>query len=294
MRRSGGLDWSREGKSWPHAQHSRFVQAGGLRWHIQQMGDGPVLLLLHGTGASAHSWRHLAPMLAERHTVIVPDLPGHGFTQGARRQGLGLPAMAGSVAALLDVLEMRPLAVVGHSAGAAILIRCCLDGLICPKAVISINGALLPFRGPAGYLFPPLAKLMFINPLTARLFARSAIDRDRVARLIRGTGSELDKAGIDLYARLLSSPDHIAATLGMMAHWNLQRLAHDLPELAVPLLLLATARDKAVAPSQAEQLARLVPGSRSLCLPDLGHLAHEENPRAVLEPVLEFIASVPA
>ena len=52
------------GARWPRlaeSESSRFVEAADLRWHVQQMGAGPVLLLLHGTGASTHSWRALAP-----------------------------------------------------------------------------------------------------------------------------------------------------------------------------------------------------------------------------------------
>ena len=45
------------------------------------MGQGPVVLLIHGTGAASHSWRGLAPLLASDFTLIAPDLPGHGFTQ---------------------------------------------------------------------------------------------------------------------------------------------------------------------------------------------------------------------
>ena len=74
------LSWERDGRDWPNREASRFVEAGGLRWHVQQMGRGPVLLLLHGTGASTHSWRALLPLLAKSFTVVAPDLPGHGFT----------------------------------------------------------------------------------------------------------------------------------------------------------------------------------------------------------------------
>ena len=196
--------------------------------------------------------------------------------------------MAESVAELVAALGLHPSVVVGHSAGAAILIRCCLDGTLAPDAVVSLNGALLPFRGPAGYLFPPLAKLLFLNPLSPRLFARSAEDRERVVRLIRGTGSTLDDTGIELYARLFTCPAHVAAVLGMMANWDLHRFMRDLPALAVPLLLIAGANDKAVAPADAERVGRLVPGARQARLPGLGHLAHEEDAATVADLIVDF------
>ena len=59
-----GLDWDRDGAGWPNRSSSRFVVSGAMRWHVQIMGQGPVMLLIHGTGASTHSWRRLAPLLA--------------------------------------------------------------------------------------------------------------------------------------------------------------------------------------------------------------------------------------
>ena len=57
------------------------------------MGDGPDLLLLHGSGAATHSWRDLAPLLARDFRVIAPDLPGHGFTETPGGDGLSLPGI---------------------------------------------------------------------------------------------------------------------------------------------------------------------------------------------------------
>ena len=286
---SGALNWSIEHNTWPHAAASRFHHAAGLKWHVQHFGAGPVMLLVHGTGASTHSWRALAPLLAKQFTVLAMDLPGHGFTQCPARRRLSLPAMAEGVTALVDVLGVKPTVVIGHSAGAAILIRCCLDGGLDPDAVISINGALLPFRGAAGYLFPPLAKLLFLNPLTPRILARSAADRERVIRLIRGTGSEIDSEGIELYARLFASPVHVSAALGMMANWDLHRFARDLPKLAQPLHLIAGEKDQAVAIGDAERVEQRVDGACLMRLPDLGHLAHEEAPAEVAESIVAVL-----
>ena len=87
-------DWAVDGADWPNREASRFVAAGGYRWHVQHMGQGPVCLLLHGTGAATHSWRDVMPALATRFTVISCDLPGHGFTHANFGQRVTLPAMA--------------------------------------------------------------------------------------------------------------------------------------------------------------------------------------------------------
>jgi len=255
------------------------------------MGQGPALLLVHGTGASTHSWRDLAPLLAEHFWVIAPDLPGHGFTDPLPARRLSLPGMAGALRDLLEVLEARPAVAAGHSAGAALLIRMSLDGAMKPAGLVSLNGALLPFRGIAAQVFSPLAKLLFNNPLVPRIFARSAAGEGPVERLVRNTGSVLDRRGVELYARLVRSPAHVAGALGMMANWDLDPIERDLPRLAPKLLLVAGGNDRAIPPEDAFRARDLLPGAAVHYMRGLGHLAHEERPAEVAALIVGFARS---
>ena len=285
------LEWEQAGHDWPHREVSRFVSAAGLRWHVQRMGRGPVILLVHGTGAANHSWRGLAPLLAKHFTVIAPDLPGHGFTT-APPPGLStLPGMASALSRLLDALGVSPELVIGHSAGAAIAARMSLDADIRPRGLVSLNGALLPLRGLPGHVFSPMAKLA-ANPLVSRLIARRAADRSAVERLIRRTGSTLDPAGVELYGRLMRNPGHVAGALAMMAGWDLRGFERELSRLALPALLVVGENDRTVAPAEARRLHAQLPTAALCSLPGLGHLAHEEAPRRIAAIVLEFAMSV--
>lgn len=279
------LNLARDGADWPHRDASRLVEAGGMSWHVQRLGAGPPLLLLHGTGAATHSWRDVAPLLARRFDVLMPDLPGHGFS-GPGPQSL--PGMARALAALLKALDFQPVVAVGHSAGAAILARLCLDGAIQPKLLASLNGAFLPFGGLAGQFFPPMAKLLFLNPVTPRLFAWSA-DEAAVARLLRGTGSAIDRRGVALYQRLFGNRRHVEGALGMMANWDLVALARDLPRLAPRTALIAASGDKAIAPDAARKVAALLAQAQVVALPGLGHLAHEEAPALAAGTILRLV-----
>lgn len=279
-------DWEREGRKWPNRAASQFVQAAGLCWHVQIMGSGPTLLLLHGAGAATHSWRDVAPILARDFRVIAPDLPGHGFTETPASEGLSLNGMARGVAALLDVLGETPTVMVGHSAGAAIVLRMQLDGRFSAARLISLNGAMQPFPGVSGHIFPAMAKLLFLNPLAIQLFALRADSARAITGLIESTGSRIDHAGLEDYRRLLRTTGHIAGALGMMANWNLHPLVADLPKLASPLTLVAAENDRAVPPRVAGMVKALAPASRLILLPGLGHLAHEEAPARVAEIVL--------
>lgn len=276
-------DWASDGRDWPNRAASRFVQAAGLRWHVQVMGEGPVLLLLHGTGSATHSWRDVLPLLAERFTVVAPDLPGHGFSASVPAARLSLPAMSASVGALLNVLGLQPALAAGHSAGAAILLRMALDGRIAPRSIVSLNGALLPLGDRNAAFFSGTAKLLASLPFLPSLFAWRAADRGVAEQLLRNTGSSIDARGVDLYARVLKRSGHVAAALGMMAQWDLAPLLRDLPRLGPRLLLVTGARDRAVPPSQAETIRTKLPAARIETLPLLGHLAHEEAPGQAAE-----------
>jgi magnesium chelatase accessory protein len=281
------VDWARDGRDWPHHAHSRFVASEGRRWHVQQWpapsAHAPQLLLLHGTGASTHSWRHLVPHLVPRAGVVALDLPGHGFSDAARGDGATLPGMARGVAALLREIGIQPAVLIGHSAGAAVAVRMALDDASGPAIVVSLNGALLPLHGLAGQLFSPLAKLLASNRLVPRLFAWRADDDARVRRLIGATGSHIDEASIALYRRLVSDPAHVAGALAMMANWDLRMLAAELPRLQAPLQLLAAEGDRTLPPAHARRVAALLPQAGLSLLPGLGHLAHEEAPQRVFD-----------
>ena len=285
------LVWERDGRDWPNRTASRFVVAGGLRWHVQQMGVGPVLLMIHGTGASTHSWRDLAPLLARDFTVLAADLPGHGFTQPppALRQ-LSLEGMATALAALVDATGLAVHGVVGHSAGAAIGARMVLDRRIVPRGLVGLNAALLPLPGVAALIFPPVARLMAATSLAARLFARRAGDRGAVERLIAGTGSTLDARGIELYRRLVSDVGHVSSALGMMAHWRPAELR--LSQLTIPVGLLGGKGDRAVPADDARRLVGMMPKVDSTTMPGVGHLAHEERPEQVARWITEWFGAL--
>lgn len=274
------LDWERDGADWPNRTASRFVRAGGVAWHVQVSGSGPTLLLLHGTGASTHSWRDLLPLLAKHFTVVAPDLPGHAFTARAGGDGMSLPGMGGLVTELLAALQLQPVLAAGHSAGAAIVARMALDGRIAPRNIASLNGAFLPFAGMLR-IFSPAAKFLASTSLAAQFAAARARDPGAVRRLLASTGSTIDARGAALYARLMRSPAHVAGALAMMASWDLDALPGELHRLELPVLLLAGTSDRTIAPTQATRVATLLPQASVTMLPGLGHLAHEEQPQDV-------------
>ena len=285
------LDWAVDRHSWPNSATSRFVVVDGIRWHVQVMGTGPALLLLHGTAASTHSWRELAPLLSDAFTVVAPDLPGHGFTQAADKSAMTLPGMADGIQRLLAHLGFEPVVAAGHSAGAAILVRMCLDRMIAPQHLVSLNGAILPFQPALGSMLSPMAKIMVANPLAKRMITWHASDTRNVARLIRGTGSSLTEEGLMLYARLFQSYAHVSGAITMMANWDLEALQGALAHLETPITLVAGEQDLSVPLDRAHQLRRMFKGARVIELKGVGHLAHEERPAEAARIILKHAKS---
>ncbi|HUN91885.1 MAG TPA: alpha/beta fold hydrolase BchO [Burkholderiaceae bacterium] len=277
----GRLSWPVDGTDWPNRASSRFVDAAGLSWHVQVAGSGPVAVLLHGTGSSTHSWAHLLPRLQASFTVVAPDLPGHGFSGRLRRDRPSLEGIAAALRDLFRALDIEPQLYIGHSAGAAIGARLCLDSRPHRIPLVSLNGALLPLPGWQGALYSPLAKLVVLNPLAPHLVAWCAADGSAVRRLLDSTGSSVDAATSRRYARLLRTPAHVAGTLEMLAAWDLRPLARELPRLGDALTLVVGDRDGTVPPTEAQRVHALVPDAHVAVLAGLGHLAHEEDPESV-------------
>lgn len=273
-------------KDWPNARCSSFVQRGRQCWHIQSLGSGPAVILLHGTGASTHSMAPLARILSIEHTCILVDLPGHGFSTASIE--LTLTSVADGLTDLVSTLTEEQYALVGHSAGAAIVAQMAMN---CPErvsSIASINGAFLPFRGLARVFFSPLARGLSRMPGVADLVAWRARSPGAMERLIDSTGSRLTAQQVDYYRWLMRDPGRVRAILSMMAHWDLAGLARRLPCLTTRLLLLAAQGDRTVSPKEAEQVADLAANATVHRLKLLGHLAHEEDPERIAEELRSF------
>ncbi|RFO97060.1 alpha/beta hydrolase [Rhodoferax lacus] len=291
------MDWDSNKATWPNAHLSHFVQLPGQTWHVQMAGSGPVLLLLHGTGASTHSWRDLLGPLSAAHTVVCPDLTGHAFTSPHKTQSPSLPNITRNLNALLAHLQLWPQAVIGHSAGAAIGAQLLLDQQQGQRtserptpALIGLNPAWLPLHGVSSWLFPSAARLLAMNPLSARLFSSVGGQPAVVRALLQSTGSKLDAKGLELYQRLLQSPGHVHGVLQMMRAWQLDALERALPQLKGPVLMLMGTNDRTLGPQLAERAQALMPQAQVMRFAGLGHLTHEEAPTRTTAQILDWLS----
>ena len=268
--------------AWPHADHSRFVDVRPHRWHVQEMGKGDTILLLHGASGSTHSWRDVMTHLSKDFHVIAIDLPGHGQTKLGSRQRSSLPLMAQDVQSLIDHEGWNIKAILAHSAGAALGLRI-LQAAKRNTPLIAVNPALSPFKGLAGVLFPIAARVVALSPVMAKMIKRRMAGPGQVVSMMETTGSKISPEGLNLYAKLFRSDAHLDGTLLMMAQWKLDGLVSDLAKINVPCTFLVGENDKAVPPSSVRDSARKMPNATVEVFSGYGHLMHEEDPKLVAD-----------
>jgi magnesium chelatase accessory protein len=272
------------GLAWPHRCASALVTTTRGILHVQRLGHGPLILLIHGTGSSTHTWEGLIDRLSNTFELVAVDLPGQGFSAPVPSREMTPLGLARCLEALLDRLAIVPQLVVGHSAGAAIAVRMTADARVtAPHRIIAINGALQPFGGLARLLFAPAARLLAVGSLPARLLARRAEQASTVERLLAGTGGHLPARSIEFYRCLFAQPQHVQATLDMMANWSLDGLPELLARLPVPLELIACGEDLAVPAESAWDVKNRARDASVHYLRGLGHLGHEERPDLMAE-----------
>lgn len=274
---------------WPNRAASRAVHGPRHRWHVQDMGHGADVVLLHGAGGSVHSYAQMIPLLAKHVRVFAPDLPGHGYTKRGAQRRSGLQQMAEDISALCVQEGVRPTAIIGHSAGGAIALM--MGQLPAHKnaTIIGINPALSRFEGLAGVMFPAMAKVLATVPFTSRLFSGVSSQPERIKSLMDSTGSKLSAEQIDLYRRLVSREEHVNGTLDMMAQWNLDALINGLMEITNPVHFITGTYDMTVPSRVAEDAAKKIRSAQVTAFERYGHLVHEEIPERVTEVCLKAI-----
>lgn len=271
------MHWPRDLRDWPNCDSSRRIVSGSQVWHVQESGTGPALLLIHGAGASTHTWRNLLPFLLPTHRLIAIDLPGHGFSQPPHRVREGLPYLSMALTRLCIQEAWSPIAVIGHSAGAAVGLGVAL-ALNCKH--LAINPAYRSFDGIGKWLMPSLARFVLNSP--GLVGAWTALVQARTIRkILDHTGSSIDEEGQSYYLRLASDRSHVRGTLDMMQHWSFAGIEEELARLGQHSSVLLGSNDRTIRPHGTADFLSRFPAIEVEIQEGPGHLMHEEAPGPV-------------
>ena len=258
-----------------------------------ELGAGPVLLLIHGMAGSYENWQDVVEPLARRHTVVAPDLPGHGASApGAGDYSLG--ALAAGLRDLLVMLGHERATLVGHSLGGGIAMELAYHfPELAERLVLVSSGGLGPEVSPVLRAAALPGADLFIAA-TARTAAKAGGAFGRglaavglrptadVAEVARGYASLADR---DRRAAFLATLRSVVSTRGQSVD------ASDRLYLAarLPVLIIWGARDPIIPAHHGERAHKAIAGSRLAIFDGIGHLPQIEAPGRFVTVLERFI-----
>lgn len=273
---------------------TRFVTIHGHERAYRLAGSGPALLLLHGIGDSSRSWISLMRPLAERFTVVVPDLLGHGESAKPRAD-YSLAAYANGMRDLLDVLDIDTATVVGHSLGGGVAAQLTYQHPTRVERLVLVSSGgvsqeVSPFLRLAS---TPLADVVLplLRFAPARFVTMAGIE------LLRISGTDLGRDAEELNRILDTLPDvafrgAFSRTLRSVVDWRGQvvtMLDRTYLAKAMGVLLVWGAHDAVIPVSHGYLAHETMPGSRLEVFDEAGHFPHHQDPKRFLEVLTGFI-----
>lgn len=277
------------------AAPSRFVDAGGLRWHVRESGPAagaakaPPVLMLHGFGSSLHTWEAWAQGLQAGQRVVRVDLPGAGLTGPDPSGRYDDEHALQQLQALMDALGMARASLVGHSMGGRLAWRLAAEhpARVHRLVLVAPDG----FASPGfDYGKPPdvgvLARLL--PHVLPRWLLRAGLAP------AYGDPGRLGEDTVSRYHEMLLAPGVRGAVIERLRQIRLQDPTPLLARVQAPTLLVWGERDAMIPVAHAQDYLKALPagtGARLVVLPGLGHVPHEEDPPAGLAALQAFLAS---
>jgi pimeloyl-ACP methyl ester carboxylesterase len=266
----------------PLVPAGRSVDVAGSPVRVHELGAGPPVLLLHGSGPGTTGWGAWAPVaaaLAARHRVVVPDQAGFGATPAPGGERPGLRAWSAQAAGLMDALELDRYAVVGHSMGGAVALALAASR---PRTVTRVVGVAA--MGAPIALPPALDRLWAARPGQARTLLELLFhDSGRVTDAAVLVREETMGAGAETFAPLFPAPRD---------RWvrDLTLDPATLAAIAVPVLLVHGAQDR-ITPLREAALPLLdsLADVRLHAFGGCGHVPAVEHPDAFLRLICDFL-----
>jgi pimeloyl-ACP methyl ester carboxylesterase len=265
---------------------SQFVEVDGMRVHVRDRGDGPALVLIHGSNSSLFTWEGWAGQLSGKRRVIALDLPGHGLTGPHPQDRYSAKDMAEVVDHIMTKLGVEHASLAGNSMGGHVALVYALAHPQRVDKLILVDAVGLPRGEPR-----PLVLRVAGWPVLGHIFG-VVTPRFAVAASLRdvyGDPSKVTDELVDRYYDLLLREGNRRATRIRLSMPDDTDTARHLGELRLPVLILWGARDRWILPKYGERFRDAIPGARLVVFGELGHVPMEEDPVATARAASAFL-----
>jgi pimeloyl-ACP methyl ester carboxylesterase len=273
-----------------------FVTIHGHRRAFVKVGSGPAVLLLHGLGRDHTTWDPVIEVLSRRHTVIAPDLLGHGQSDKPRAD-YSVGGFANGMRDLLTVLGIDKVTVVGHSFGGGVAMQFAYQfPERTERLVLVASGGLGPEVNPAirAVTTPGFHEVMSVLTLPGLRHLGVAGLRT-LSALPFGPTRDLDEAAEIFDSFKDPAARHaIRHVVRAVVDWRGQVVSMaDRAYLteAMPVCVIWGREDRIIPVRHAATAARLAPGARVEVIPDAGHFPHKDDPERFGQIVRDFVRS---
>jgi pimeloyl-ACP methyl ester carboxylesterase len=270
---------------------SAFLDVGGLKVHLRDegpRGDPSPIVLLHGFGSSLHAWDGWTAALREKRRVIRFDLAGFGLTGPSPDGRYSVDEDVKLTIAVLDKLGVKRCVLGGNSLGGAVAWRAALAHPDRIERIILVDAGGYPMQPASMPIGFHLLRMPGINWLLAHTLPRSLVVQG--FHNVFGDPSRVTQEMIDRSVELTQREGNRRA----LVERSRQRgkspsLAHRIPELKLPTLIVWGGRDRLIPPDAAERFHRDIAGSTLAMFDDLGHAPEEEDPARTVAAVKKFL-----
>lgn len=271
-------------------QGSHFVEVDGVRMHYRDVGDGPILLLIHGQSANLFTWQGWEQQLSAEFRVISLDLPGHGLSSADPKMRYDWPGLAELVDRFVVKLDLEHFNLSGNSLGGAIAIRYSLDHAEKVDKLILISSIGYLPEEPAALIFRLMAMPVvgnLLNSVTTELFIRSGLE------LAYGDPRKLTDEVVDRYRlltlRMGNRTESRKILQNSVKEGTFAALAEQVENVNVPTLILWGDKDGFALPKYAKWFDDKLPNSELRMFAGVGHMAMEEAPFETAQAAAEFL-----
>jgi pimeloyl-ACP methyl ester carboxylesterase len=277
---------------------SDFIAVKGQLVHVRDEGprsDPVPIVLLHGTGASLHTWEGWASVLRKTRRVVSLDLPAFGLTGPFAGQydadDYRGDTYARFVLDVMDALKVQRAVIGGNSLGGEVAWRAVT---LAPQRferliLVDASGYPLAFDSvPVGFR---IAAVPGLNRLAESLLPRSLVVAS--VRSVYGDPSRVTEPLVDRYFELTLREGNRRALAQRMRQLEPGAHAERLKTITIPTLVLWGGRDQLIPVREAQKFARDIPAAKVVVFDGLGHVPHEEDPTRTVAAVVDFLGLAP-